>query len=335
MDTDKHLKFLERFFPAIKGVETHIYNGQGLPLWINKSVQIVVFAIHSNQKVALVFLEHELEFDQIVNIQRQVQKRMNAIVVIVADNQTSKYRPLFVREGVAFIFKNETIFAPELGVRFFNSTIVKKVGSEYEIREELVPFEVKLLSGYLTNFLTHKMYNLDDILKILINNNYRCSKGKISNTVRSLLKKRIVMSEGCGPNRTMSFKGKAETWQLLEESQIAKSHRLVESNYDLGENKILSGETALACYSDLSAPIVKTAALTNKEFQDLKSAEPANIDRNSPKTYIQIRKESPALFSINGCLNPVELFLDLRKNQDERIQISLDHMINKLKSEVA
>ncbi|MCK4830673.1 hypothetical protein KA005_83945 [bacterium] len=334
MDIREHLKLIEKLFPAEKGAKPHIHDGRGLPLWINKSVKVVVLTIHVDQKIALVFPVRKLEFDQIVNIHRQVQKRMNAFVIIVVDRQNSKYRSLFVREGIPFIYRNETIFAPGLGVKLFNTAILERKEIEYEIREDLVPFEVKLLAGYLTDFLKSKTYNLDDILMILIDNNYKCSKGKLSNAVRSLLEKGIMTSEGYGPNRTISFKSKDETWEFLKESHTARSHRLVEGYYDLRKIGILSGETALAYYSDLSAPIIKTAALTNKEFNNLKSSEQQNMDMKFPKIRIQIRKETPRLFSIDGYLNPVEVFLDLRNDQDERIQISLGQMMNKWKFEV-
>lgn len=335
MDITEHLRLIEKLFPAAKGVKPRIYDGQGLPLWINNSVKVVLLAIHVDQKIALVFPVRKLEFDQIVNIQRQIQKRMSAVVIIVADRQNSKYRPLFVREGVPFIYRNETLFAPGLGIKLFNTATLERKETEYEIREELVPFEVKLLAGYLTDFLTPKTYNLDDILTILFNNNYNCSKGKLANAVRSLLEKGIMTSEGSGPNRTVKFKSKAQTWNFLMESLIARSHRLVEGYYDLKKPMTLSGETALAYYSDLSAPILKTVALTNKEFIALKSLKQPDIDKEIPKTRIEIRKEAPGLFSIEGYLNPVELVLDLKNNQDERIQISLGQIMKKWKYEEA
>ena len=335
MDINEHLKLIEDLFPAAKRAKRHAHGGQGLPLWINKSVKIVVLMIHVDQKIALVFPVRKLEFDQIVNIQRQVQKRMNAFVIIVADKQNSKYRSLFVREGVPFIYRDKTIFAPGLGVKFFNTAILERKDIEHEIREDMAPFEVKLTAGYLTDFLKSKTYNLDDILMILFDNNCKCSKGKLSNTVGSLLEKGVVTSKGHGPNRTVRFRSKNETWEFLKESHIAKSHRLIEGYFNIEKKVVLSGETALAYYSNLSDPIVKTVALTNKEFNDFKSSEQQNTDRKIPKIHIEVRKEDPRLFSIDGCLNPIEVFLDLRNDQDERIQISLSQMMNKWKLEVA
>ena len=68
---------------------------------------------------------------------------------------------------------------------------------------------------------------------------------------------------------------------------------------------------------------------TSKEFNILKSLKQSEMDSKIPKIRIEIRKEMPGLFSIAGYLNPVEIFLDLRNNQDERIQISLGQMMNK------
>jgi len=233
------------------------------------------------------------------------------------------------------MYLNETIYAPGLGVKIFNTAILQNRDNEQDIREELVPFEVKLLAGHLTDFIKSRTYNLDDILAVLHSNNYKCSKGKLSNAVKSLLEKGVITSEGRGPNRTICFKGKDEVWEFLKDSHIAKSHRLIEGRFNIEKEVILSGETALARYSDLSAPAMKIVALTNKELGELKSSERQNLDRNVPKIRIEIRREVPRLFSIDGYLNPVEVFLDLRNDQDERVQISLSQMMNKWKLEVA
>jgi len=100
MNFNKHIKLIEEIFPAAKGAKKYTHSGQGLPLWINKSVKIVLLMIQADQEIALVFPVCRLEFDQLANIQRQVKKHINALFIIVADKQNPKYRSLLCREGI-------------------------------------------------------------------------------------------------------------------------------------------------------------------------------------------------------------------------------------------
>lgn len=314
----KNIHLLEILFPHIR-TEAHKYANEHLPFWVNSCADIFIIRYDKNNRIVLILPKKALEYETLVKIQKQVKKNVSPLAIIVADELNSKYRSLFVKNTIPFIFKDESIFAPELGIKLMNFKI-KHEKKEIPINNKINPFELKLLAGYLTNYLPQETFILNKILQILENNNYACSLGKLAKTITSLLEKGFLTKTGEGPKRKVKFKTTKEVWAELNGYEIDKTYNLNKSY--LADNNIIcyAGESVLARHTDLNHPEIETIAVTKKEYDSI-------IKNTKNKAcYYEVRKEDPKLFSKNGCLNLVEVYFSLKNNPDERVQIALNEL---------
>lgn len=92
---------------------------------------------------------------------------------------------------------------------------------------------------------------------------------------------------------------------------------------------VLARESALSEFSDLNAPKALTIATTPTVNREMRSNAIPYGDFGGPGVYIQVWKEDPRLFAIDNNINPIELYLSMRDNPDERIQIALQAMLSR------
>jgi hypothetical protein len=302
-------------------------NTKNIPVWIVKSVDLYGVSVNESVKFYLVKPNKDLAFDQITNILNQVQKRLGGITLLIADDVNSRFRALFVKNNVPFIYKDKSIFAPALGLKLFDYKKPKDIRS-VDINNEINPFELKLIAGYLTGFIVQEGFNLKQLGEILAYNDYQCGKSKLSKAVNQLIKLGYLDVVGIGPKRMVTFKDRDDVWDQIKEENIKRIHKSVKGYYMNNVNHIISGETALAHYSDLAKPKIKHMAITNKEFKALENdGQPVGYFGES-MYMLDILKEPASLFAVDKkYVNPIELYFLLRNESDERILLSIDQML--------
>ncbi len=305
------------------------------PLWLKTTCELYKFGQYAERDVLFIVPLGNLEFDQVVNIQRQVQKKLGAVVaIVVADDLPKSFRSIFVRMGIPYVVKGQSLFAPELNLKI--SDFEEKVSRPSEIDQEISPFELKLLSGFLTGrvYLLDWM-NLTRLSSDLKTEFYCPSLSKMSEGVNRLVRRGFLETRGKGPSREFRFVDKVDVWSSLKKSRVSKFYKrwISEFGHQSAE-QILAGETALSAYSSLAAPISWHIALTSEQLEGF-SVSPKSTKTGlfeKPKFIVDVFKEPPSLFleMRNGkkCLNSVELYFSLRNNSDERVQIALEVMLS-------
>jgi len=303
------------------------YKGS-LPLWLKHSARFIQVLTKNGGDVCLVFPKGDTSYENLIKIQTQAKKLMGCAALLVADDVNPKYRALFVKNKVPFVYKNQSLFAPELGIMLKASNLNKPTTRPKEDPHLVNPFELKLLAGYLTDHLQLTDFNLDDLQKCLKKNNYNCSKFKLSEAISNLVHFGLIAQTGRGPIRKLMFKDKKETWDNLNNIQIKSTHKIVAGYYRLNKIKPqLAHESALAELTNLNAPEKSFYAVTNKQYIEIEHAGEAVGNFGQPLFYYDIRKEDPKLFSTNKCLNPIEVYFELKDNPDPRIQKALEEML--------
>jgi hypothetical protein len=304
---------------------------KGLPVWLEKAAQFYEIRVGEGQRILLIKPLKEFEFGQYANILQQVEKRLEGVAILIADDLNPKYRSLFVKNNVSFIYKNQSVFAPKLGLMLFDYKAPKALKNRI-LEEEISPFEMKLLAGYLTGHIVREGFNLSDLEMILKSKEYKCSKAKLSQAINHIIELGLMDVQGSGPNRIVKFKSRNEIWEEIKDYKVKPFFKMVEGYYLIDDlNYIFSGETALAYYTNLAESAVKHIALTRKEFESLEEHGRPVGDFGQPLYIFEIFKESPKLFAMDdGYLNPIELYFMYRGDKDERIQIELEKMIKNI-----
>jgi len=336
-----HIAALHRLYPQQMGNVAQTLPKSaliGLPIWIKGSVKIFQIERLGESTEAFLYLvqpELELTFEQLMRIYRQLVERFAAPVLIIADNLPAKHRPLLVKFNIAFIYKSESIYAPALGLMFnhlkrFQEDRKNRV--EFK-REALTPFALKLISGLLTNRIPSE-FTLKSLHESLRQEGFEVSAAKLSLTLRDLVNHGLLHASGAGPTLCFAKLNVEKTWEKILLAPLEPFFRQVEINFVQKENRekyCLAGESALAQYSNLAVTGTVTHAMSVREFRasykGIRSKVPSS-NLNIPAV-IQIWKEPPHLFAVEGVLNPVELFFSMRNNPDERVQLAIDEMLKK------
>lgn len=335
---NQNMDALHRLYPQhIEGVAHALPRGalNGFPVWIKSAVRVFVLARLGEPSEPFLYLvqpEPEVAFEHLMRIYRQLVERLKAPILIVADNIPAKHRPLLVKFNIAFIYKNESIYAPELGLKFDR---LKRFQEKRAIRvenkkETLTPFALKLIAGVLTNQIPPE-FRLKDLHEKLHREGVDVSMTKLSLSLRELVEHGLLLARGAGPTRYFSKANVEKTWEKILALPLAPFFREAETNYvpKKRETFCLAGETALARYSNLAASATATIAMSVKEFRESYEGKKYEIPFGDVHTssIIQIWKEPPHLFSLRGALNPVELFFAMKNHPDERVQMALDEML--------
>lgn len=268
-----------------------------------------------------------------MRIYQVLQEKLGPLVLVIADRMPPKHRPLLVKFRIPFIYKNESVFVPSLGLKIGN---LKKFENHLKTelvpkKEELTPFALKILAGFFTNQIP-QVFTQKKLLETL-QDKTKLSASKLSPALIELTKRELLNTHGSGPTKTYTQENHQRIWEKLLSLPLAPLFKEVEANYlpkPLGEY-VVAGEAALASYSNLAHPKKNIIAVTMNEFRlSIQSVNKNSLAQESQITaLVQIWKEDPALFAIKGTQIPIEVFFTLQKNPDERVQISLDEMLEK------
>jgi hypothetical protein len=337
LDIERNLRALQGIYPGEIRDKPHplpIERIKGLPIWMRENIRILEVPTQgAGEAIYLVVPKPRVAFEHLMRIYQILQEKLGPLVLIIADRMPPKHRPLLIKFRIPFIYKNESIFVPSLGVKIGN---LKKFEdhSQPELaskKEELTPFALKILAGFLTNQIPQEftqknlLENLQDKTKI--------SASKLSPVLIELTERELLNAHGAGPTKTYTQENHQQTWEKLLSLPLAPLFREVEANYlpKPLEEYVVAGEAALASYSNLAHPNKNIIAVTTNEFRlTFQSASKKFLAQESKiTTLVQVWKEDPALFAIKGVQNPIEVFFALQKNPDERVQLSLDEMLEK------
>ncbi len=314
-------------------------NLNGLPIWIKGAVRVFILKLQDEPQEPFLYLvkpEQEMTFEHLMRIYRQLKETLQEPVLMIADNLPSKHRPLLVKFNIAFIYKNEAVYAPQLGLKFDRISRFKEdrtINVENK-NETMTPFGVKLMAGLLTNQISQD-FTLKSLHEKIQQNGIEVSITKLSLTLKQLVENGLLLARGAGPRKCFMKAETEKTWDKLLSLPLAPFFREVETNYIPKNRETFchAGETALAQYSNLAIGTKETIAMSVKEFRESYEGKKVEISLGEVHTtnMIQIWKEPPHLFSIQKALNPVELFFSMRKHPDERVQMSLDEMLKPYK----
>lgn len=333
----KNLDALKAFYPGNTEGELRHLGGdmlKGLPVWIKESIQLYDFPLEGlGAPLYLAVPKENITLEHLTRIYRQLAEKLDAHIIVIADHMPPKHRPLLVKYRIPFIYKDESIFVPELGLKFGKlKKFEPKLKFDLENKKEtLTPFALKIVAGLLTNKIpqefTHKF------LHQKLSEQTKLSSSKLNPTLNELAANGFLLIHGSGPTKTYTKNENQKIWETALTTSFAPFFREVQTNYIPNDRSAYSiaGETALAQYSNLASPKQTTIAMTAGEFRNVYQGKRKDTipfgDFDKPSV-VQIWKEDPHLFSSDGVMNPIEVFFSMQNHPDDRVQIALDEMLN-------
>lgn len=117
--------------------------------------------------------------------------------------------------------------------------------------------------------------------------------------------------------------GSRELWNKALPMLVSPIEQVYHTDAFLG-GQMISGINALASYTMLNEEHKQCCAMTKKDFKALGIVADKQFGQNE----IQIWKNNPQILSSTKGVDKLSLYLSLKDNEDERIQIELGHLID-------
>ncbi len=325
----RNVKALQVLFPEQIRAKPSPVDLNGFPLWLRGAAHLFKITLPDGRSAHLLCPKATLPFEQLMRVHEALTNKLEEHILVIADKLPAKHRPLLVKFRIPFIYKDESIFAPDLGIKFGKLKKLKTKLDADERKQALTPFGLKVTAGVLTNLLP-KEFTLKFLFSAFQKRKAKLSLSKLSQTLNELAESGLLIRHGSGPQKSYSSRHDV-LWTALLGLELSPLYREVQTNYIPKDRQtyIVAGESALSHYSHLAEPKQETIAMTASDFRRIYQQEKSTIsygDFGSSST-VQIWKSDPKLFAIDGAINPVELYFSLRTNVDERVQMSLDEML--------
>jgi len=324
---------IQNYFQSIFGVKPEIKRwakSKGLPFYLLDEYAFDVVTLHGCQ--CLVLLAHE-PFENAAKIRKHIdilKKIVDPPILYATGALQSFERKRLIEAGVQFVVPGNQLFAPQLGLdlrEFYRSRQAEKTVLSPASQAVLI---ATLNRGWEENDTFRGTDLVDADLY---------SKMTISRAMKELHSFGLI--EPVSSSKSILWRFVAAPKAIWEKSlPVLQSpvKRVVYADWQPVAQRV-AGLSALSRLSLLGEPSIPVIAFT-KESWDLEVARSgrAEVDPfDKPVVEVEIWSYSPD--HITGqtripmspeSVDPLSLYLSLRNNVDDRVQLSLDEMMEKI-----
>lgn len=250
---------------------------------------------------------------------KQVQKNWDGFIVYVQSNLSSYNRKRLVEHGIPFIIPGNQMYLPHLGIdlrEHFRKLHGKKdkafsPGTQAVVIYALVrQTDEKLTSSLLAERLGYTLMT-------------------VNRAFAELKAAQIGEFRQEGRERWWTFSNKRTLWEEVTPflSSPVKKRISLKNHHP----KIVAGLTALSHFSLLASPPLPVFATSTHQWEawkqlgveELLSPDGADVE-------LEIWHYNPDLFAKDNIADPFSLYLSLKANEDERIEIALEELLEKI-----
>ncbi len=242
-------------------------------------------------------------------------------VVLVLENLESYNRKRLIEKRVSFIVPGKQMFIPQflIDLREFKNTSL-------ELKETLQPAAQCILFYHLLKGNISEM----NFKKIAEKINYR--QMTITRAAKDLVEKELCRIEGTNQRKILFNENDKKLWEKALPYLLNPVKRKIYINGQIDESLIFkAGSTALSEVTDISEEPISCFAISKTDYMYLRKHDKINItNKFEGKMCLEIWKYSPALFARDKRVDPLSLFLSFRESNDERVEIEIEKMVNRL-----
>jgi hypothetical protein len=250
----------------------------------------------------------------------QVGLKWDGEIIYVRGQVASHRRKRLIEQKVPFIVPGNQIYLPMLGVdlrEYFRQ--LRRVSPTLSPATQLVLLNVLLRSG-------DRIYTPADLAEQL-----GYSKMTMTRAFNELEAEDLADISMRGRQRGLNIKGdRLDGWQkalplLLSPVKRRRHVRLTAGNR-IGP---IAGLSALARHSMLAAPSTATIATSLERWKAIQQKDDfAEVGADDPESLeVEIWSYDPELLSEGEVVDRLSLFLSLRDNEDERVEATLQEMM--------
>ena len=244
-----------------------------------------------------------------------IQRKTGMIAILVPGHLYSYNVNRLIAQKVNFVIPNKQMFIPSLLL----DLKVDNTMNEENKKNTITPLTQCLLLYHLeAESLSGKTsYELAEKLSV--------SYASINRALRWLASKDLIKLEGLKTKTVQIKLSNRELWDKALPMLVSPIEHLYYTDALL-EGQMISGVNALASYTMLNEESRQCFAVTKKDFKALKK----QADKKFGQNEIQVWKYNSQMLSSTGVVDKLSLYLSLKDNEDERIQIELERLINEM-----
>ncbi|HEY2809798.1 MAG TPA: hypothetical protein VGJ00_00175 [Rhabdochlamydiaceae bacterium] len=297
-------------------IEVQQWKGQGeLPFFLADAYDFYETSLFN--QVCLLMIGHEsaeITPATIRKHQEQIQKNWKGFIIYAQASLSSYNRKRLIEQHVPFIIPGNQMYLPQYGL---------------DLREHFRKIHIKKGNGFSPSTQTVVIYGLlrkthEKLTPSLLAKKLGYSLMTMTRALNELKAVKIGEFHREGRECFWTFQDKSTLWAQAKSflrNPIKK--RIWVKNHTL---KVSAGLSALSHFSQLSPPILPVFAIGTSGWEDkgVPSSEGASAE-------IEIWNYDPELFAKDGFVDPISLYCSLQANKDERIEMCLEEMMEKIK----
>lgn len=275
-------------------------------------------------EVPCIIMTLKSEFPTLPALKKQIKRVQDIEAVPVAikvPSMSAFRRKNMIEAHIPFIIAEEQAYLPFMGT-FLNAKCVNRENDDKKL--ESFRFSTQQLCLWYLYQQNQKAY-ISDAAKI-------CSFSSMTMTraTRELVATGMLFMEkdgvknilSCGCSKQELFEG---IKQYMKSPIVAEGYLDVQS---VNAHMIPAGITALAERSMLNGDKLKTFAIREGEFDKNKLLDELVDPEKQVK--IELWSYDPFLFAFDGIADPISVALSLMENQDERVEMTIEEMLEAL-----
>ncbi|RMD52232.1 hypothetical protein D6827_00435 [Candidatus Parcubacteria bacterium] len=296
-------------------------NLKRLPFFLRGMYRFQKTQLFNREIILLQQNENEyLTADQYLKQVRQIEETCNLPVVLVLEPIEAYNRKRLIKKQVAFIIPGKQMFIPQLliDLKEFRYATKKK-------QDTVQPAAQCLLFYHLLK------ENVEAMNFKMIAERINYTQMTITRAAIDLAEREICVIEGRKDKRLLFNADKRTIWAKAQPFLQNPVKRKIYIDENFEDNLMYKGGySALAYYTNIAGNANECFAIAKTDYLFLKKNQRIRINNIEGRFCIEIWKYPPGILAENKIVDPLSLYLTLKDEKDERVEMELEKMIERL-----
>jgi len=300
-----------------------------LPMYVNEIYKLYRVTLGDIHFVVIEYKDADaFSISQLEKHSELINTNLNQKVALLAEDVSALYRKRLIEKGINFIVPGKQLFLPDflMDLREGNQNAGRKKKTE-----KLLPSAQFILLYYLLHKPTEHIEN-DSFTQLALRFGY--TKMAITKAVDNLVYHELCTVEGTKEKYIRFVSNNGQLWHLtlpLMVNPVLK--RIYVDRMPEGMHLLQANESALSGYSDMNPSRQEYYAIEKNTFFGLqKSNALINPNKYEGRYCLEVWKYNPELLANTldnniPAVDPLSLYLSLKDNRDERIEMALEQIL--------
>ncbi len=241
--------------------------------------------------------------------------RQTGVVAILTTPRISSYNKVrLVAQKVNFVIPGSQMFLPSLLLEIKPDRVIGA-----DLKDTIPPFAQFLLLYHLqvASIAGASSYELSDRFSV--------SYGTVNKALRWLVSKDLIKMDGTKTKTVQIDLRGRDLWDKALPVLVSPVEQVFYTDAVL-EHQMTSGLNALSAYTMINEDNSRCYAVVKKNLKPLG----VELDRRFGENKIQVWKYNPEMLSSTGVVDRLSLYLSMRDDKDERVQIELERLMDEM-----